>query len=124
MLVAYLLGGNVKATFSLWKLLVYSIGEIFLRLLSVSMIDSLEYFQVCVRACFPIAAFGSEESNLQSNISARLGLLSLSNLHSPISICPIFMGYSGKLQGANVDLQKKMRLKYHCFTEVLHMILE
>lgn len=96
----------------------------FLLLLSVSTIDSLEYFQVCVRACFPIAVFGSEESNLQSNISARPGLLSLSNLHSPISICPIFMGYSGKLQGAEVDLQKKMRLKYHCFPKLLHMILE
>lgn len=61
-------------------------------------------------------AFAFEEGNLQSNVSACPRLLSFSNLHSPISIPLIFMGYSGKLQVAEADLQKKMRLKYAAFT--------
>lgn len=61
-------------------------------------------------------AFAFEEGNLQSNISACPRLLCLSSLHSPISIPLFFMDYSGKLQVAEVDLQKKTRLKYDAFT--------
>lgn len=47
MLVAYLLEGNVKAIFYHWTLVFYSI-DIFFLLILISMIDSLEYFQVCM----------------------------------------------------------------------------
>lgn len=116
MLVAYLLGGNVKAIFYHWNLVFYSTDYFFLLIL-ISMIDSLEYFQVCMLPHPKVFTF--EEGNLQINLSACPRLLSLSNLHSPISIPLTFMGYTGKLQIAEADLQKKMRLKYDAFTHSL-----
>lgn len=68
------------------------------------------------------ASLSGFKENIEGNVSAHASLLSLSNVHSPISIHLIFMGYSGKLQVAEVDLQKKMRLKYHHFHKLLHRI--
>lgn len=72
-------------------------------------------------ACMPPypKAFGFKESNLQCNISVCPGLLSLSSLHSPVSMHLILMDYSGKLQVAG-DLQK-MSVKEQCFQGLLPM---
>lgn len=54
MLVTCLFGGNVKALFSCWKLLVYSRVGIFFAV-ETSEQDSLECFQVCEHASLPKA---------------------------------------------------------------------